>query len=78
MARTKHKVIFQVWNKKSTKVISLMNYKEPWKENGNPPMFCIRNNGGRRKKGDKCFDFYIHIGYLIFNYCNYDLQKNVK
>lgn len=68
-----HKVIFEKWF--GNKVISLINYKEPWKMNGNKPRITMFENGGRRKNGDKCFDLHIIIGYLVFNYCNYDLQK---
>lgn len=73
-----YKVIFQKWFCNGTKVIALYDYKNPWKENGNKPRIKIYDNGARRKKGDRCFDFHIIIGYLIFNYCNYDLQKSYK
>lgn len=71
-----HKVIFEKWFDKDNRVISLINFKKPWKENGNPPMFKIRTNGGRKRHGDNCFDFYIHFGYLVFNYCHYNMQNN--
>lgn len=71
-----HKVIFQKWFCKDTKVISLISYKVPWKENANKPMFKIHENGGRRRKGNMCFDLHIIIGYWVFNYCNYNLQKS--
>lgn len=69
-----HKVYLDIWWDKDTKHIGLLNYKEPWKEVGNKPIWGVRTNGGRRKNRDKCFDFYIHIGYLIFNYTNFNLQ----
>lgn len=71
-----HKVIFEKWIE--NKVISLIDYRVPWKKNGNKPRITIFENGGRRKNGDKCFDLHIIIGYLVFNYCNYDLQKGVE
>lgn len=70
-----HKIIFEKWFDGGNKVISLINYKVPWKENGNKPRLKIYENGGRRRKGDRCFDLHIIVGYLIFNYCNYNLQK---
>ena len=69
-----HKVYFQKWWNNDTKQISLMNYKKPWKEYGNKPMYCIRTNGAKKKNGDTCFDLHIHFGYLIFNYTNFNLQ----
>lgn len=45
---TTHKVYFDIWWDKDTKHIGLLNYKEPWKEVGNKPIWRIRTNGGRR------------------------------
>ena len=73
MAR--HKTYVNYWWDKDTKHIGLHNYKAPWKENGNPPMFCIRTNGAKRKNGDKNFDLFIHLGYWILNYSDFDFQK---
>lgn len=47
---TKYKKYLDIWFAKGTKNISLLNYKEPWKEIGNKPMWGIRTNGGKRKK----------------------------
>lgn len=69
-----YKKYLDIWWDKNTKHIGLLNYKEPWKEVGNKPIWGIRTNSGRRKNGDKCFDFFIHFGYLIFNYTNFNLQ----
>ncbi len=71
---TSYKTYIDKWWAKDTKHIGLYNYKEPWKENGNKPMWKIRTNGTRKRNGDNAFDFYIHFGYLIFNYTNFDLQ----
>ena len=72
----KPKTYIDLWWSKDTKHIGLYNYKNPWKEYGNSPMWEIRTNGAKRKNGDTCFDFFIHLGYLIFNYTNYNLQKS--
>ena len=69
----KHKKYIDIWLGK--KNISLINYKAPWKENGNPPMFNITTNGAKRKKGDTCLDIQIYFGYLVFTYTDFDLQK---
>lgn len=69
-----HKVYLDIWWSKDTKHIGLLNFKKPWKEVGNEPIWRITTNGGRRKNGDKCFDFFINFGYLIFNYTNFNLQ----
>ena len=70
----KYKEYLDIWWAKNTKHIGLLNYRESWKEVGNKPMWGIRTNGGRRKNGDTCFDFFVHFGYLIFNYTNFNLQ----
>lgn len=69
-----HEVIFDKWWDNDNKNISLLNYRKPWKENGNPPMFRIRTNGAKKKNGDSCFDLFIHFGYLILIYTNFNLQ----
>lgn len=70
----KCKKYLDIWFAKGTKHIGLINYKKPWKENGNKPMWEIRTNGARKKNGDTCLDFFIHLGYLVFNYTNFELQ----
>ena len=70
----KHEVIFDKWWDNGNKNISLLNYRKSWKENGNPPMFCVRTNGAKKKNGATCFDFLIYFGYLILNYTNFNLQ----
>lgn len=69
------RIIFEKWWADDTKVFQIINYKKVWKENGNKPRITIFENGGRRKKGDKCFDFHLILGYTIFNYCNYALER---
>ena len=61
------------WFGNTSRVFSIINYKDSWKKNGNKPRIEFFENGGRRKNGDKCFDVYLIIGYTIFNYCNYNL-----
>lgn len=72
---SRHKTYFDIWWAKGTKNIALRNYKKPWMENGNPPMWGIRTNGAKKKNGDNCLDLFIHLGYLIFNYTNFNLQN---
>lgn len=67
------KVIYKKWFGNTSRVFSIINYKDSWKKNGNKPKIEFFENGGRRKNGDKCFDVYLIIGYTIFNYCNYNL-----
>lgn len=69
----KHEVIFDKWWDNGNKNISLLNYRKTWKENGIKPIFRIRTNGARKKNGDKCFDFFIYFGYLVFNYTHFNL-----
>ena len=70
--------IFEIWWKKNTKCFSIRNHRKEWKKAGNKPMFCYRTNGAKRKNGDRCLDVHLHIGYTIFNYTNFDLQKEQR
>ena len=72
------KKIFEKWWCKGTKVFSIRSYKKSWKEVGNKPRISLHSNGGKRKNGDNCFDVTLTIGYTIFNYTNFDLQKIIK
>ena len=69
------KVIFEKWWNDYMKCISIINYKESWKENGNKPRISRHHNGAKRSKGDKCFDISLVVGSTVFNYTNWDLQK---
>ena len=71
------KVIYKKWFGNTSRVFSIINYKDSWKKNGNKPRIEFFENGGRRKNGDKCFDVHLIIGYTIFNYCNYNLWYEV-
>lgn len=62
------------WNN-DTRYFSIVNHKKEWKECGNKPRILLHSNGARRKNGDKCFDVSLIIGYTIFNYTNFDLQR---
>ena len=68
------KIILEKWWNNDTKVFSIINYKKAWRENGNKPRISFFENGGRKRKGDKCWDVHLIIGYTIFNYCNYKLN----
>ena len=69
------KKIFEKWWDKGNKVFQITNYKKSWKEVGNKPRFLLHENGGRKKNGDNCFDISLIIGYIIFNYTNFNLQR---
>lgn len=70
------KKIFEKWWNKNTKCFSIISFKKSWKENGNKPRIYFHHNGAKKKNGDTCFDVNLIIGYTIFNYTNFDLQKN--
>ena len=65
------KILFQKWFNNSSKVISLISYKDAWEK----PDFWFHTNGANKKNGDNCFDLNIHLGYLCFSYTNFDLQR---
>lgn len=69
------KKIFEKWWDKNTKSFSIVNYRKSWQENGNKPRISFYHNGGKRINGDRCFDANLIIGYTIFSYTNWDLQK---
>ena len=69
------KTYFSHWWKKDTKNISLRNYKKPWRENGVKPRIGIRTNHPNKKRGDTCFDLFIYLGYIVFNYTNFAWNK---
>lgn len=71
------KRIYEKWWKKDTKCFQINNYKKEWKEIGNKPILTMFTNGAKKKKGDSCFDWTMIIGYTVFNYTNFDLQKKV-
>lgn len=73
-----YKEYIDFWYKNNKRHIGLISYRKVWKNNGNKPIYCIRTNGAKKKNGDTCFDFFIHIGYLVFNYTNFDLQGSKK
>lgn len=72
------KKIFEFWWKNNTKVFQITNYKKAWKNNGVKPKLCIHHNGAKRKNGDKCFDISLIAGFTVFNYTNFDLQREVN
>lgn len=72
------KTIFEKWWDNGNKQFSIINFKKPWKEVGNPPLLRIRTNGGRKRKGDRCLDVFFEIGYTVFNYTNFNLQNSGK
>ena len=72
------KVILKKWWDKSTKSFTIVNYKKSWKKNGNKPRILLHHNNGKLINGDTCFDISLIVGYTIFNYTNWDLQKKKR
>lgn len=68
--------IYEKWWNNGNKVFEIINYKQAWKENGNKPRFSFGTNGARKRKGNSCLDVNLYIGYISFNYTNFNLQKN--
>jgi len=68
------KVLFEKWWSEGNKYFHIINYKQSWKEVGNPPLFRLRTNGAKKKNGDTCLDLHLEIGYTVFNYTNWNLQ----
>lgn len=71
------KILFEKWWKYDTRLIQIANYKVAFKEYGNKPRLSFSTNGGKKRNGDKCLDVNLWIGYINFNYSNFNLQ-NVK
>lgn len=72
------KHFFEKWWDKNTKCFSIISYKKVWKENGIKPRIYFYHNGAKRSKGDSCLDVNFIVGYTVFNYTNFDLQKKDK
>lgn len=70
------KKIYEKWWDNGNKVFQITNYKKSWKEVGNPKLFRFRTNGAKKRKGDKCLDVHLEIGYIVINYCKFNLQEN--
>ena len=64
------KIIFERWWKNGTKYFGILNYKKYWIK----PQFSFRTNGAKKRKGDKCFDCTLTIGYTVITYTNFNLQ----
>ena len=71
------KIIQLCWAK-GTKCFYVINYKKAWKHIGTKPKFLFHHNGAKRKNGDTCYDASLIIGYTIFSYTNFDLQREVN
>ena len=72
------KVIFEKWWDHDTKCFEILSYRDAWSTNGNGRQFFINDNGGRRRKGSRCFDLTIAIGYIVIMYTNFDLQRTMR
>lgn len=68
------KKIFEKWWRHDDKVFGIYDYSKAWKKHGNKPTFEFRTNGAKKKVGDKCLDVHLTIGYVVFNYVNFNLQ----
>ena len=71
-------IIIDKWFLNGNKNFSIINYKKVWKDVGNKPRLSFRTNGARKRKGDKCLDVNIIIGYIVINYTNFNLQGDLK
>ena len=65
------KILFDKWWDKGNKNFSIIYYRDAWDK----PTIDFHHNGAKKKNGDKCFDVSLIIGYTIFNYTNFNLQK---
>lgn len=72
------KIIFKKWWNNGNKVFLIINYKKSWKEYSNPPMIEFKTNGAKKKYDDSCLSVTLTIGYIVFNYTNFDLQGECK
>lgn len=70
--------IYRKWWDNGNKVFQIVNYRKGWKEVGNKPHISFHTNGAKKSNGDKCLDVSITIGYIEFNYCNFNLQGNKR
>ena len=67
--------IFEKWWDKGNKCFSIYNYKQEWKSIGKKPKLKLMSNGAKRKRGDKCLDVILILGYIVVNYTDFNLQR---
>ena len=65
------KIVDKKWDN-GNKFFSVINYKKSWKENNNKPRINYHTNGTSRKNGGSCLDVTLTIGYIVFNYTNFN------
>ena len=70
--------IFEKWWDKGNKCFSIYNYKQEWKSIGKKPKLELMSNGAKRKRGDKCLDVILILGYIVVNYTDFNLQRTQK
>jgi hypothetical protein len=64
--------LFQWWDKKCDKQFSIRWMRPWWSKNGIGQIWRIRTNGARKNSKDTCLDVHIELGYLVFNYTNFN------
>ncbi len=64
-----------IWWKKGNKYFGVRNMRKFWKRSGMRPALMIHTNGAKRSHGDVCYDWTLVVGYHVFNYTNFDLQR---
>lgn len=72
------KTIFEYWWDNGNKVFDVINFAKPWKQNNIKPKLSFKTNGAKKSKGDKWLDVSLTVGYIVFNYVNFNLQGKRK
>lgn len=72
------KKILEKWWDNHYKSFTIINYKTDWIENKVAPRISYHTNKAKIINGDTCFDATLIIGYTVFNYTNWDLQKRKR
>lgn len=58
-----------------SKTFTVSWMRKYWKDNPEQLQYGYRDNGAKKENGDTCLDATLSIGYLQFNYINWNLQK---
>lgn len=67
--------LFDKWWSNGNKNFSIRWMYKIWKANRVGPFWRFRTNDAKKSRPeDTCLDVYLELGYLVFNYTNFDLQ----
>jgi hypothetical protein len=68
------KEYFSRWWDNGSKNFSIRSFRDDWSKNGVGMHWCYGTNGAKPGTEDTCLDACLTLGYLTFNYTNFDYK----